>query len=182
MPKKDYNWVVGCLTLVLTLAVLFGSQLLWNKYAVANPINKMFQNINGVESVTVGRLNEQGKNNEKIKIYVKLNKVSDLQSLYGEIIDGLRQIDGGKKYDIVIQDTRTPELEQFYYTIHYYIQEAIFTGNFAAMADHINAKASSAGVEVQIYVDIKNIYVKMTQGTAEMYVVVTRDGNNQGVK
>lgn len=182
MPKKDYNWILGCLTLVLSLAILFGGQFLWNKYAVANPINKMFQNINGVESVTVGRLNEQGKNNEKVKIYVKINNVSNLQNLYNEIADGLKQVDGGKKYDIVIQDTRTPELEQFYYTIHYYVQEAIFTGNFAAMADHITAKAVSAEVDAQIYVDTKNIYLKMTRGTAEMYVIVPRDASSQGGK
>lgn len=183
MLRKDYNWVVGCLALVLTLTVLFGGQLLWNKYAVANPINKMLQNINGVESVTIGRLNEQGKNNEKVKVlYIKLKNVSNLQVVYGEIIDGLKHVDAGNKFDIVIQDTRTPELEQFYYNIHYYVQEAIFTGNFATMADRINAKASGAGVDAQIYVDTQNIYLKMTKGNAEMYVVVSRNGSSLGVK
>ncbi|HWR41933.1 hypothetical protein [Sporomusa sp.] len=182
MPQKDYNWVVGCLTLVLTLAALFGGQLLWNKYAVANPINKTFQNIDGIESVSVGRLNEQGKNSDKIKIYVKLTHVPNLQKVYGEMADGLKRVDGGKKYDIVIQDNRTPELEQFYYSIHYSIQEAIFTGNFATMAERIESKSSSAGVETQTYVDTKNVYVKMTKGTSDMYVVVARDDSSQGVK
>ncbi|MDF2569704.1 MAG: hypothetical protein K0R55_1308 [Sporomusa sp.] len=182
MPKKDYNWVIGCLTLLFTLIALFGGQLLWNKYAVANPINKAFQNIDGIETVTVGRFNDQGKNSDKTKIYVKLGHVANLQSLYSEMADRATQVDGGRKYEIVIQDNRTPELEQFYYSIHYQIQEAIFTGNFATMAECIEAKANSAGVTAQIYVDTKNIYLKMTKGTDDMYVVIARDGSSQGVK
>lgn len=182
MPKKDYNWVVGGLVLVLSLIALFGGQLLWNKYVVADPINKKFQSITGVEAVTVGQLNEQGKNNENVKIYLKLSKVSNLQYLYNEISNGLKQVDGGKKYDIVIQDTRTLALEQFYYTIHYYIQEAIFTGNFATMAERVNAKAASDNVDAKVYVDTKNLYVTMIQGTAEMYVVISRDSSSRGGK
>ncbi|WP_425057806.1 hypothetical protein SCACP_23480 [Sporomusa carbonis] len=182
MPNKNYNWVIGCVTLMLTLAVLFGGQFLWNKYAVANPVNRMFQNIDGVESVSISRLNEQSKNNETVKIYIKLNHVDNLQNLYEEITDGLNQVGGGKKYDIVIRDTRTPELEQFYYSIHYDIQEAIFTGNFATMAERIQAKAGSAQVKTQIYVGNKNIYVQMTKGADGMYVVVPRDSGNRGVK
>lgn len=180
MPQKNYNWVMGGLALVITLAILFGGQLLWNKYAIAKPINHMFQNVNGVEAVTLGQLNEQGKNNEKVRIYVRLNNVPDLQKTYGEITDGLKQIDSGKKYDIVIQDKRTPELEDFYYRIHYYVQEAISTGSFAAMAERIEAKANHAGVAVKTYVDTQNIYLKMTKADAEMYVVVARNADGQG--
>ncbi|HWR07187.1 hypothetical protein [Sporomusa sp.] len=182
MTKKDYNWVVGGLTLVLTLAVLFGGQLLWNKYAVANPINKTFQNIDGVESVHIGPLNEQGRTGEPIKIYVKLAHVPNLQKLYGEMAEGLKQVSGQKKYDIIIQDNRTPDLDKFYYSIHYTIQEAIFTGNFTEMAERIEAKASIAGVETQTYVDTNKVYLQMTKGTNEMYVVVARADSRQGVK
>lgn len=182
MPKKNYNWVSGCLTLVLTLAVLFGGQLLWNKYAIANPINKAFLNIEGIESATIGRLSEQGKAGENSKIYVKLARVANLETLYTEMTDKLKQVNGAKEYDIIIQDNRTPELEQFYYSIHYQIQEAIFTGNFSTMAERIEARANSAGIATQIHVDTKRIYLKLTKGPAEMYMVIARDGSHQGVK
>ncbi|SDE19068.1 hypothetical protein [Sporomusa acidovorans] len=179
MPKKEVNWVVGGVALVLTLIVLFSGQFLWNKYAVTNPISKMFQNVNGVESVTVG---QQSNNNEKIKIYVKLNHVSNLQTLYSEIVDGLKQMDNGKKYDIVIQDNRTPELEEFYYQIQYYIQEAIFTGNFASMAESVGIKANNDGVTEKIYIDADNIYLQLVKGNAAMYMIIPRNNNGQGGK
>jgi hypothetical protein len=182
MPHRNYNWLAGCLVLVITLAVLFGGQLLWNKYAVANPINEMFKNIDGVESATVGRLTDQGKNNEKFKIYVRLSNVPDLQKAYGEITDGLNQIDSGKKYDIVIEDKRTPDLERFYYDIHYYIQEAISTGNFATMAERIEAKAETAGITAKVYVDTQNVYLQMTKSGAEMYVIIARNDSALGGK
>lgn len=183
MPKKEHNWIVGGLTLVLTLAVLFGGQFLWNKYAVANPINRMSQNIEGVEAVTVGQLHDRGKSNEKIKIYVKLKNVPNIQALYGKIGESLDQVSGSKKYEIVIQDSRTPELEQFYYAVHYHIQEAIFTGNFADMAEHIQTQASRAGIAVQVYVDVDNVYLKISKDAAEMYAVIARNTSNvQGVK
>ncbi|WP_371381427.1 hypothetical protein [Sporomusa aerivorans] len=182
MPQKDYNWVKGCLALVITLALLFGGQLFWNKYAVAKPISDMFQSIKGVESVSIGRINEQGKNSDKNKIFVKLANVPDLQKAYTAIIDGLKNIDGGKKYDIVIQDNRTPELEQFFYTVHYYVQEASVNGNFAIMSEKIEAKAQKVGIAVKIYVDTKNIYLQMTKADAEMYMVIARSDSGQGVK
>ncbi|QDR81126.1 hypothetical protein [Sporomusa termitida] len=181
MARKNINWVVGGLTLMLTLASLFGGQLLWNKYAVVNPINNAVQSIKGVESVAVSRLNEQG-DSKNIKIYVKLAQVANLQKLYAELEEALKQVHRPQRYELVIQDSRTPELEQFYHSIHYSVQEAVFTGNFTAMAGSIAAKAGSAGVEAQTYVDTKNIYLQMTKGTNEMYVVVTRDSNRAGVQ
>lgn len=182
MPHRNYNWVAGCLVLVITLAILFGGQLLWNKYAIAKPISDLFKNIDGVESATLGRLTDQGKNNEKIKIYVKLSNVPDLQKAYQEITDGLNQIDSGKKYDLVIEDKRTPDLERFYYDIHYYIQEAISTGNFAAMAERIETKADTAGITAKVYVDTQNVYLQMTKAGAEMYVVIARNDSGLGGK
>jgi|GEM_PF-431693 len=182
MSQKENNWVVGCLALVLTLAVLFGGQLLWNKYAVANPIYEVLQTINGIESVSIGRMNQQGKNMDEVKIYVTLSDVQNLQKMYGELTAGLQQVNSGKKYDIVIQDSRTPELEKFYYSIHYYLQEAIVNGNFASMTERIEAKANDAGVVAQIYVDTKNIYLTLTKETANMYVVIERTGISQEVK
>lgn len=181
MTRKDLNWVIGGLTLMLTLASLFGGQWLWNKYAVVNPIGNAVKNIAGIDAVNVIRLNEQ-VGSENIKIYVKLSQVANLQKLYDELEEALQQVHKPQRYEIVIEDSRTPELEQFYHSIHYSVQEAIFTGNFAAMAGSIEAKAGSAGIESQTYVDTKNVYLQMATGTNEMYVVIARDSNRPGVK
>ena len=181
MTRKDINWVIGGLALMLTLAILFGGQLLWNKYGIVDPINNAVQHIEGIESVKVVPLKEQ-KANESIKIYVQLAQVANLQKLYDEMEGALKQVYRPQRYEIVIQDNRTPELEAFYHSIHYSVEEAIFTGNFTVMAGSIESKAGSAGVKVQTYVDSKNVYLQMSKGTNAMYVVVTRDGTRPGVK
>lgn len=179
MNSHKYNWLVGVLAVVLTLAALAGGQLLWQKYAVAKPLDKMLQGIDGLEQAAW----EDGTKKEDIvKINVTLHQVTNLSKTYNHITEGSQRILGSKGFKIIIHDSRTPELEQFYYGIHYYIQEAIFNGNFAFMSERIREQAAKQGITVQIYVDANNVYLQAVKDGAEMYEVVPRQSNAREVK
>lgn len=171
MNWRQYNWVAGCVAVVVTVSVLFGGQLLWQKFAVAKPLDKAFLDINGVVEAT---WDTQSKNGEAIKIYVTLQNIENLANTYKELNDGAKRVLGKKPFNIVIRDSRSAELEQFDYKVHYDVQEAIFTGNFTSMAEHLADKAKEANIDLVIYVDAENVFIQTTKGTAQMYTIVPR--------
>ena len=170
MNRKGYNWRIGVLAVILTLAVLMGGQAAWNKYFVAQPLDKVFTGIDGVQKSSW----EEGKKDDAVQIYITLANAANFAKTYGAIAEGAKGVLGAKPFRIRLTDSRTPELEQFYYKAHYHLQEAIQTGRFSDMADRVQALAREAGVTARIYVESKAVYVQLEKDGAQMYVVVTR--------
>lgn len=171
MNWKQHNWVLGCIAVVITFFVLFGGQLIWQKYAVAKPLDKTLNGINGVESVT---WKDGGKNGEPVIINVTLKNVQNLQKTYGELLEGSQRSLGRQNFKLIIEASRTPELEQFFYRIHIYVQEAIYTGNFTSMAEKIQEKAIAEGIDTKAYVDTANVYFQVQKNGDEWYIVIPR--------
>lgn len=167
------------IALVITLAVLGGGQLLWQRYKIDIPLAKALSTIDGVESFS---FDNKSRVDENSKINISLTNVKNLQSTYQAISTGTASIWGPKKPQIVIHDSRTPELESFYYSVHYYIQESIALGNFSAMAERIEQKSAEAGVVTQLFVDTDNVYLGVTKNSASMYVVIPRPSKTPEVK
>jgi len=117
---------------------------------------------------------EEGKKDDVVQIYISLENVNNLQKTYSAINDGAKRILGTKPFKITIEDKRTPELEQFYYNVHYHIQEAVVTGNFAVMAERVQKQAAEAGVTAKIIVEAKVVYLQLAKDGGQMYVVVPR--------
>ena len=174
--QKKHHWLYGILASLITLAILFGGQILFHKYGLAKPMDKMFEQIEGIEFFRAD-FNETGRNNDQTKIHFKLNNVKNLQTLYGQIVSGLDKYGGAKKYEIILEDSRNPQLEDFYYQIHYSLEEARATGNFSAMREKIKELSAHSDVDLKIYIDANYIYVQLkakNQDQAQMYVVLDR--------
>lgn len=177
MNWRQYNWLAGCAAVCLTVAVLFSGQMVWQKFAVAKPLDKAFLEISGV---TEAVWDKQSKNGEPIKIYVTLQNIENLARTYAELNDGARKVLGKKPFKIVIHDGRSAELEQFNYKVQYLVQEAIFTGNFSTMTKQIAAQAKDEHIDLQMYVDAENVYLQTKKAAAEMYVVIPRQFSKSG--
>jgi hypothetical protein len=178
MRGKKYSWLYGVLASLITLAMLFGGQALFNKYAMAKPMDKMFEHMDGIERVQI-TFDEPGDSLGKIEI--ALTDVDNLQVLYVQILAGLDKYGGAKKYNIVLKDTRDAQLEDFYYQIHYFLEEARDNKNFAAMAEKIQKKSAESGIRSKIYVDAGYIYLQAEKKSWEqlragnqLYIVLAR--------
>jgi hypothetical protein len=163
--------------LAVTVVVLVAGQLLWQKYAVARPLDAGLQGIPGVAAASW----EESRNGD-LTINATLGSVDNLAKTYGAIGATARSILGRPPTRINLADSRTPELEALYFGIHLYIQEAIFTGNFAAMAERVDAGARAAGADARVYVDAANVYVQLTRQGAALYAVVPRHEAQREVK
>lgn len=179
MNSNKNRLTVVLAVIILTLAILGGGQLLWQRYAVDKPLAKVLNGIDGIDSFYVD-------NNTKISSVLKLNislaNVKNLQKTYQAVHEGAASILGSSQFSVIIHDNRTPELEQVYYNVHLYVQEGIATGNFASMAEQVEQKASASGVEAQVYVDSANVYLGLKKADAGMYVVTPRHTGQPEVK
>lgn len=180
MRGKQINWLLGCVALIATLAVLVGGQLLWQNFAVDKPLDKLLQEVDGV--VAAAQSEVKGGKDKIVLLDVTLANVANLQKTYTDIDAGAKRILGSKPYTIAVHDKRTPALEQFYYSVHYFIQEAVFTGNFSQMAQRVSEQAQASGIDTKIFVDNRYVFVQMQQNDGQMYVIVPRPATNAEVK
>lgn len=174
MNWKQYRWWVSLFVLILTLIVLTGTQEVWKKYALTTPALQQLKEVDGVKDALV----ENSKQSNTLTIVkITLANVSNLPKTHQKIRDILHEIFENKKYKLIILDNRTPELEHFYYAIHYSIQEAISTGKFVDMAAIIEKKAANTYIISKVIVDNKFVYVELTKENHSMYVIISRLGD-----
>ncbi|MGE5633535.1 MAG: hypothetical protein ACM3TR_20940 [Caulobacteraceae bacterium] len=167
----------GCLTFIITAAILYVGQHAWQSYAVEKPLDNALKNVAGVRQVT---WQDSNKVNEPMNIYVTLDNSANLQKTYNEINQKIVQTLNGKPYTLEFKDTRTPELEKLYYDINNYVQKAIVDGNFPQLAEKTQEKAKAAGVEAQLYVDKSNVYLQLTKKDNSLYTVISRQSEGMG--
>lgn len=177
MNLKRDNWFTFVAALAVTVVVLVAGQLIWQKYAVARPLDAGLRGIAGVTAASW----EEGKNGD-LTINVTLGNVDNLTKTYGEIGDTAKNILGRRPARIVLADSRTPELENLAYALNLPVQEGIYTGNFTAMAERIGAAARAAGADARVSVDAGNVYIQLTRQGAALYNVVPRPDTAREVK
>ena len=171
MKTRYIQFLKGCIALIITVAILYTGQAIWQNYAVDLPLDKALNGIAGVEKVT---WDDSGKINDTIKINVTLSSIADLQKTHKEINEKIKSTLKGDEYQLEIMDNRTPELDQAYYEIHYYIQKAIVDGDFPMLEEKVSEKAADSGAAAKVYVDEGHIYLQMTKGDSSLYSVAAR--------
>ena len=179
MNWQKSKWSIVIITLLLTLTVLGGSHFFWQQYALDKPLTQAIKALDGVEIVI---LDPKANNDSTQNIHITLNNVTNLQKTYQEVNDTIVSGLGLKKYNIIIHDHRTPELELLYYSMHYHIQEAIFTGKFGDMNDIIQTKALEENTKARVYVDANSIYVQLMNNNGNLYMILPRHSTRPEVQ
>ena len=177
MKFKYIRFLKGCIALIITVSCLFIVQAVWQSYVVDLPLDKALNDIDGVLMVT---LDDSHKFNESTTIYVTLGNTTNLQKTYKEISTKTEQTQKDSKYTLEIKDNRSPELDQTYYDIHYYIQKAIVDGDFPLLEAKVREKADLVGAVAKVYVDEQNIYLQLVKNDVFLYSVVTRRSDKIG--
>lgn len=177
MNRERNPWLSGVIALVATLLILFGGQTVYHTFAVAKPLDKAFDGIDGVKSVAWENI--EGK---AVSLQVSLDNAVNLQETYKKIESKAKSVLGQTPLKINISDTRNAELEKVLHEMHFDIQEAIATGRFSAMAETIKNKAANYGVQEQVYIDAQNVYLQLTKGEADLYAVIPRSTSDSGVR
>lgn len=170
---QNLRWPVVVATMAVSLGALFGGGYVLKNRTVDGPLQSLYSSSPGVESYAV---EEQ---TDKYLITLKLKETPDFAGTYAQLEEETEQLLKGLPFEIKLEDGRTPALEQTQRRVNLYVQEALATGQFAAMADRVEAEAAEAGQTARLSVDNAHVYVELWGDGGYLYTVTDRPAPQQ---
>lgn len=155
MNLQNIRWPVVFAAMTVALGLLFGGGLVVKDRTVNGPLAALYEASPAVERYAI---EEQSAG---YVITLKLDEAADLAGAYGELASETDRLLGGAAYEIRLEDERTPALEETQRRVNLYVQEALATGQFAAMAERVAAEAAQAGQTAEMTVDSERVYVEI---------------------
>ncbi|HOV78691.1 MAG TPA: hypothetical protein PK728_01170 [Bacillota bacterium] len=143
------------LSLLVGIAIIFGIQRLYNKYAVQDPLNAVLSQSDAVQSFQVTR------EKRVIKVSVTLNYNADIMEDYNEIKNEISRALGSRPFTISLNDSRDEALKRVWYKSQYAVYQSLVQGNYRDMAEAVGREARTEGAESTVYVDRENIYIRL---------------------
>jgi hypothetical protein len=165
---QHLRWPVILVSMAVVLAALFGGGFLLKTQTVDEPLKLLFSGSAWVERHEIDR------DGDMTKITVTVKETPDLATAYVKLHESTHQVMKGRSFQLILSDRRTPALEQAMRRANLFAQEALVTGQFAAMADKIEAEASKVGITARFDVDSEHIYLQLHQDGAFLYQVTER--------
>lgn len=156
-------------SIAVSFTVLYAVNLLYGKFTVGEPLDRVFKESPAVLSHAVV------KREPVTVVRVKLAEVADLHEEVRALEDRAEGVLKGRDVRVVVEDTRDKALSDAYYSMHFYIQEALATGRFSDMADRVAMRAREAGLErYRVYVGDDNVYVQLHLNGHYLYEILPR--------
>ncbi|MDH7478797.1 MAG: hypothetical protein QHH02_02175 [Syntrophomonadaceae bacterium] len=169
MSFRDVRWPIIILILVLTLGLLLGASQLYQRIYVEAPLQQVLQ---GHQEIKEWNLN---KNPKAKTLTIKMGPVKNLLETCTQIKKEAEPFLGKEGWELQVLDQRSPELEQFFYSIQYVVFEALAQGNFTSLAETLEQEAEKAGLDrYAIYVNNHYLFLQLQDGEANLYEILPR--------
>lgn len=175
MPIKGFKWVWVAAAAAATLAVLSLSYSSYENLGVRKPLMNALLADSDVAAAAARR------EGPITVVEVTLKKVPDLAVSYVALEKTVKRHMGSSPFRIELKDSRTPELEHAYHSVHFYVEEASARGTFGAMMEKSAKSLEEAGFhEYKFSVDNERIYVQISNPGGHFYKVVARLTRTEG--
>jgi hypothetical protein len=138
-------------------SVLFGGWELYRKFGLVLPLEEQLKADQAVTTV------ETTVSGQQRGIKITLKPVSDLQQTY-EGLEKKVTASFGQQVKIDIADTRNDELKAFYRDIQPTLYGGIQKGDYTQMIEQVGASAQQAGLQSNITMNDRDIFVQLQQG------------------
>ncbi len=163
IPVIIFSMLVG-------IAIIFGAQLLYQKYSFQEPLKAVLNKNEAVESYQV---NKEGK---LLQISMTIKYDADLMQTCKEVRNELTRTLGRRSFQITLSDSRDDVLNTVWYNSQYAVYQAISQGSYQDMAAVVNREAATLGAEAKIYIDQENVYFRLRHQGHTLDEVIPRDG------
>lgn len=163
-------------SIIVSSAVLFGGWFLYDSYAMESPLSEIVQQTNGVSQsdISIG----------SGKVSVRLTPKSDasLREIVKAIKEKGASIIGSREVEFVVSDTTTPELDRWWSSALFEVAEAMENKQYAAIPAALEARIGTLpGLNVQTEMDDQFVYVHLTDGAHDKFILLPRQAQKMGV-
>lgn len=156
------------LSLLATLALLFGGWFLYQKIEIEEPIRT---EIGQLQSATLAHLNV-GK--DRIEIDLKVTKPETFPQEYRELLDHTKGMAGNKQVEINV-DNQSQAMKDIWKSGQFVFTEAMDLHQYSRIPQLVSEwKATNKLDEASALMDDENIYVYLKKGTEDFYAIVPR--------
>ncbi|GAB6098681.1 hypothetical protein JCM16358_05600 [Halanaerocella petrolearia] len=166
---KHINFKLLALVLVLSLVFFFGGSYLFDSYKINRALQEDLVAIDGVEGVTINKLDSE------YKLTINLADVSNLQQVFLKIDERVKKSLTEEEYRLKFSSQGSSEFEKLYNKVNLALYEAIKTGEFVQLEDRlVDYKEGYNLKQAQVQIDTDHIYLSLAKGDQEIYKVINR--------
>jgi len=171
MPWRGLRVPIILLVLVASLLVFWGARWLFNRVSIEQPLTDFLKSQDYIETFEINR------DGSLVQISVLLAPVDNLKDTYVELDRGVRNILGGRLYELILRDKRDAQLKNAFYYSQFAVYEAVAQGNYREMLDYVNKQAAERSATASVFIDQDRIYLQMRHDKNYLYEVIPRTAN-----
>lgn len=168
MRAYGFRLPVVLAALAAVLVILFGAQFLYNRQALAVPLNAKLESTSGVIGQPLVTSDAGG-----LRVSVHLGLIDDLQTTYHQLLQTAAAGAAGRHVILTIKDDRTPALTGAYVTLSMILDQGRATGQFVDMQKQFADASRQMGLtRAQVTVDNAQMYVELVSGAHYLYDIM----------
>jgi len=161
------------LSLLATLALLFGVWFLYQKLEIESPLR---EEIGQLQSATLNHL-DVGR--EKIQIDLTVTKPDAFPQEYRELMNTATKLAGAKQVEVRVGN-KSQSMQGIWQSGQFVFKEAMDLHQYSRIPQLVNEWKSSHQLdEVSALMDDANIYIYMKKGTDDFYAIVPRSDEKE---
>ena len=170
-----FKWHVMLMIFVVSLVILGGGVVIFEKYYYQNPLQEQLEDIEKVEKVEI----ETDRNNTRVEI--NNSYATYLPSMVTEIKEVLKD-NLGDEYSLIVNDKPNQNLEALALAVKPALYEGARLGNYRSVNNSIQDIAANYSTDdLQFSVDENFVYLQAQDGDNYLYIIVPHFENYRGV-
>lgn len=175
MKKNEFRVLIALIALILSLGALLAAFYLYKEWGIKEPIANEIKTVESVHDVTIA---EKG---QKYEIEVHLNKASDIQKPYQEIVKKIEVSLAPEDYEMVIKDQRNASLQTMFNNLQPAIYEALANNQFIWLDEEIGKQLQKTNMKHRIFIDEEHLYLQIIDDNSYLYEIINRNQKNSAL-
>lgn len=164
------------ISLVVSLAVLFGGWFIYDSYAMETPLNEVVKETPGVQNAKV--------NITKDKVTIQFTPAADasIREIYNSILTNGQSVIGSRNVVLDVNSNSSAALDNWWSKAMFDVAQAMETKQYGNIPVRLESlKTSFSGLVVQTEMDDQYVYVTLKDADHAKFVVLPRQGQKIGV-
>lgn len=153
--------IPAVLSLVITLAALFGGWWLYQSFLVKQPISQLLDN---KQQVTDYKINVTPKN---VTIDLQVDPKITLTDDYLGLLARIKEQSPQQNVTLTLKDNPNSTLQTTWNELYFIVAEGINQGEYHAMLTELQQYPLEQNVQLQVAMDTENLYVWLAQPDEE---------------